>query len=159
MRSSVSRMVRAAVVCGTTLSTTLLFPVGEAFAIVLITVQEAALPDALGAQQLERRGVTRGPKILVLSPAPDAGVVRSPVDLLLRFETYGGAAIDPLSVKVTYLKTPAINLTQRISTLVTSSGIEVHAAEVPPGTHHIRVEIRDDAGRVGSIVFPLMVAN
>jgi hypothetical protein len=79
--------------------------------------------------------VTRGPKIRVISPAPDAGVVRSPLNLLLKFETYGGAAIDPLSVKVSYLKAPAVNLTQRISTLVTPSGIEVHAAEVPPGTH------------------------
>jgi hypothetical protein len=97
--------------------------------------------------------------VVVLSPAPDAGVVRSPVDLLLKFETYGGAAIDPLSVKMVYLKTPAVNLTQRISSLVTPNGIEVHAAEIPPGTHHIRVEIKDNAGRTGSTVFPVAVAN
>jgi hypothetical protein len=135
------------------------FVLGEANAMTLITAQEAALPDAPGLQQLDKRGVTRGPKILVLSPAPDAGVVRSPVNLLLKFETYGGAAIDPLSVKVTYLKTPAINLTQRISTSVTPNGIEVRAAEAPPGTHYIRVEVKDSAGRVSSIIFPLMVAN
>jgi hypothetical protein len=155
MRFSASRILRTAAICGTAL----LFAAGEASAFVLITAQEAALPDAAGAQQLDRRGVTRGPKILVLSPAPDAGVVRSPLNLLLKFEAYGGAAIDPLSVKVTYLKAPAINLTQRISNSVTSSGIEVQAAEVPAGTHHIRVEIKDNAGRVGSVVFPLMVAN
>jgi hypothetical protein len=137
----------------------LLFTAAEARAFVFITEQEAALPDATGARQLDMRGITRGPKILVLSPAPDAGVVRSPVNLLLKFETYGGAAIDPLSVKVTYLKTPAINLTQRISTSVTPNGIEVHAAEAPPGTHYIRVEVKDSAGRVASIIFPLMVAN
>jgi hypothetical protein len=137
----------------------LLFTTAEARAFVFITEQEAALPDAAGARQLDMRGITRGPKILVLSPAPDAGVVRSPVNLLLKFETYGGAAIDPLSVKVTYLKTPAINLTQRINTSVTPNGIEVHAAEAPPGTHYIRVEVKDSAGRVGSIIFPLMVAK
>jgi hypothetical protein len=152
MYPSAPRLVRAAAVCGTAL----LLAVGEARAIVLITAQEAALPDAL---QIDRRGVTRGPKILVLSPAPDAGVVKSPVNLLLKFETYGGAAIDPLSVKVVYLKSPNINLTQRISTLVTSSGIEVRGAEVPPGTHHIRVEIKDNAGRTGSVIFPIQVAN
>jgi hypothetical protein len=155
MRCSPSRIVSTAAMCGTAL----LFAAGDACAFVLITAQEAELPDAVAAQQLDRRGVTRAPKILVLSPAPDAGVVRSPLNLLLKFETYGGAAIDPFSVKVTYLKAPAINLTQRIGNLVTSSGIEVHAAEVPAGTHHIRVEIKDNAGRVGSVVFPLMVAN
>jgi hypothetical protein len=155
MYPSAPRLVRAAAVCGTAL----LLAVGEARAIVLITAQEAALPDAVGALQIDRRGVTRGPKILVLSPAPDAGVVKSPVNLLLKFETYGGAAIDPLSVKVVYLKSPNINLTQRISTLVTSSGIEVRDAEVPPGTHHIRVEIKDNAGRIGSVIFPILVAN
>jgi hypothetical protein len=152
MRSWAQRIVRAAEICGTAFW----LAAGDARAVVLITAQEAALPDAVGAQQ---RGVTRGPKILVLSPAPDAGVVRSPVNLLLKFETYGGAAIDPLSVKVVYLKTPNINLTQRISTLVTSSGIEVRAAEVPPGTHHIKVEIKDNAGRTGSVIFPILVAN
>ena len=133
------------------------FGATESQAFVLITAQEAALPNA--AEELEMRGVTRGPKILVLSPAPDAGVVTSPVDLLLRFETYGGAAVDPLSVKVTYLKMPALNLTQRIGTLITSRGIEVRSAEVPPGTHNIRVEIKDTAGRVGTVVFPLVVAD
>ena len=124
MRSSALRIIRTAAFCGTTL----LFAAGEACAIVLITAQEAALPDDVGVQQFDKRGVTRGPKILVLSPAPDAGAIRSPLHLLLKFESYGGATIDPLSVKVVYLKTPNINLTQRISTLVTPSGIDVHAA-------------------------------
>jgi hypothetical protein len=155
MRSVISMIVLTAAVC----ATAFLFAANQTRAIELITPQEAALPDAAGARQFDTRGVTRGPKIRVLSPAPDAGVVKSPLNLLLKFETYGGAAIDPLSVKVSYLKTPAVNLTQRISTLVTSGGIEVHAAEVPPGTHYIRVEIKDDAGRIGSIVFPLTVVN
>jgi hypothetical protein len=151
--------ISAKILAATTSAAALLITAAEAPAFVFITDQEAALPDAAGARQLDMRGITRGPRILVLSPAPDAGIVRSPVNLLLKFETYGGATIDPLSVKVTYLKTPAINLTQRISTSVTPNGIEVHAAESPPGTHYIRVEVRDSAGRVGSIVFPLMVAN
>ena len=135
-----SRILYAAA-CGAAIC----FASGEARAIVLITPQEAALPDDVGAQQLDKRGVTRAPRILVLSPAPDAGAgaVRSPVNLLVKFESYGGAAIDPLSVKVVYLKNPNINLTQRISTSVTASGIDVHSAEVPPGTHNIRVEVKE----------------
>jgi hypothetical protein len=132
---------------------------GEARAVELITAKEAAMPDAVGARQLSMRGVTRAPKILVVSPAPDAGLVRSPLNLLLKFETHGGAVIDPLSVKVIYLKQSPINLTPRIGNLVTAGGIEVSGAEAPPGTHYIRVEVKDDAGRLGSIIFPLMVAN
>jgi hypothetical protein len=151
----ISIMVRIAAISGIAVA----FGAVEAGAVELITTQEAALPDAIGARQFDMRGVTRGPKILVVSPAPDAGLVRSPLNLLLKFETYGGSVIDPLSVKVIYLKKPSINLTQRIGNLVTSAGIEVRDAEAPPGTHYIRVEVRDDAGRLGSIIFPLMVAN
>ena len=60
---------------------------------------------------------------------------------------------------MTYLKTPLINLTQRIGDLIKAGGIEVHRAEVPPGAHYIRVEVKDDAGRLGSATFVLMVAN
>ena len=154
MRSSALRILYAAA-CGAAVC----FASDAARAIVLITPQEAALPDAVGAQQFDKRGVTRAPKILELSPAPDAGAVRSPVNLLVKFESYGGAAIDPLSVKVVYLKNPNINLTQRISTSVTASGIDVHSAEVPPGTHNIRVEVKDNVGRMGTVIFPVLVAN
>jgi hypothetical protein len=155
VRYLISMMVRAAAISGIGLAVA----AGQARAVVLITVQEAALPDAVGARQLGMRGVTRGPRVLVLSPAPDAGLVKSPMNLLLKFETHGGAVIDPLSVKVMYLKKPTINLTQRLGNLVTAGGVELNGAEAPSGTHYIRVEVKDDAGRVGSIVFPLMVAN
>jgi hypothetical protein len=155
MRYLISMMVRAGAIAGIGLAVA----AGQARAVVLITEQEAALPDAVGARQLGMRGVTRGPRVLVLSPAPDAGLVKSPMNLLLKFETHGGAVIDPLSVKVMYLKKPTINLTQRLGNLVTAGGVELNGAEAPSGTHYIRVEVKDDAGRVGSIVFPLMVAN
>jgi hypothetical protein len=141
MRHLISAMVRIAAIGGIALA------VG------------AALPDSIAARQVGARGVTRGPKVLVVSPAPDAGLVRSPLDLLLKFETHGGAVIDPLAVKVMYLKKPTINLTQRIGGFVTVGRIVVHAAEAPPGTHYIRVEVKDDVGRVGSIVFALMVEH
>jgi hypothetical protein len=58
-----------------------------------------------------------------------------------------------------YLKNPSINLTQRVGDLIRPDGLEVDDARAPPGTHYIRVEVRDDAGRVGSTTFALMVAN
>jgi hypothetical protein len=154
MRSVISLIVRVAAVSGILLAVA----VDPAAAVVLITVQEATLPDAVGAaHQLGVRGVTRGPMVLVVSPAPDAGAVRSPMRLLLRFESHGGTGINPDSVKMIYLKNPAINLTQRIGDLVMTGGVDLRSAEVPPGTHYIRVEVKDTAGRLGSVTFALLV--
>jgi hypothetical protein len=134
--------------------------VDRAAAFMLITTQEAALPDAIGvAHRLGVRGVTRGPMVSVVSPAPDAGAVKSPLRLLLRFESHGGASIDLNSVKLIYLKNPAINLTQRVADLVMTGGIDLRSAEVPPGTHYIRVEVKDTEGRLGSATFALLVLN
>jgi hypothetical protein len=156
MQKRISATVNSAAVVGVVVAAL----TGPAVALELITPQEAALPNAVGVNlRLGFRGVTRGPRVLVLSPALDAGMVRSPLNLLLKFETHGGAVIDLHSVKMTYLKKPLINLTQRVGDLIKGSGIELYGAEVPPGTHYIRVEIKDDAGRVGSTIFALMVAN
>src|SRR6516225_1221088 len=80
--------------------------IGATVALVLITPQEAALPDSLGPNQ--RPGFR--------------------------------AVIVPQLVKVIYLKDPAVNLTPRISDFITTNGIELSGAEVPPGTHYIRIE-------------------
>ena len=155
MRETISAIARVAAI-----GAVLAVCAGAASALELITAEEAALPDAIGANaKLGLRGVTRAPKVLVIAPAPDAGVVRSPLDLVLKFETHGGAVIEPQSVKVTYLKKPAINLTQRIGKLIKATGIEVNSAQTPPGTHYIRVEVKDNAGRIGSTTFALAVAR
>jgi hypothetical protein len=46
-----------------------------------------------------------------------------------------------------------------VPNLITARGIEVYGAEAPSGTHYIRVEVKDNVGRVDSIAFPLMVAD
>ncbi len=132
----------------------------SAAALELITPREAALPDAVGINvNLGFRGVSRAPGVLVVSPAPDAGLVRSPLRLVRKFEPHGSTSIEPQLVKLTYLKNPSINLTQRIGQFIRPEGIEVDSAEVPPGTHYIRVEVKDSVGRVGVTVFSLMVAD
>jgi hypothetical protein len=52
-------------------------------------------------------------------------------------------------VLLTYKKVPAIDLTQRIKQFITPSGIDVENVEVPPGTHSIRVDVKDNEGRAG----------
>jgi hypothetical protein len=125
--------------------------------VVLITEAEANLPSLPDAALTMRAGVTRGPKIVMVAPTANVSL-KSPFQLRLKFETFGGAKIDPSSVKITYLKNPSVDLTKRIGPITQGDGIDVAAAEVPPGTHHIRVNVKDSDGRAGSANFSLKVA-
>lgn len=123
--------------------------------VLLITQDEAKLPPPRGAIATDRRGITRGPKIDFISPG-DA--VHSPMHLQVKFESFGGAKIDPDSVKVTYLRTPNVDLTPRLKSFVQATGIDVPDAELPAGDHMVRVDIKDSDGRIGSTSFVLKVA-
>lgn len=122
----------------------------------LITAQEAALPAAADTS-LATRGVTRGPKIELASPAMQAAAVKSPVDLKLKFQSFGGASVDPDSVKVIYLKDPAVDLTPRLRKYIKPVGIEMPSAELPPGQHELRVSVKDSDGRTGSTTLKLTI--
>jgi hypothetical protein len=125
----------------------------------LVTNDEAALP-AGAIPALELRGSpTRRPNVVVVSPQPGAGLIHSPLDLKLRFHAFGGAEIDPDSVVVTYLKQPAIDITQRIMPFITAAGIDVSQAEVPPGTHKFWIELKDKSGRIGAAEISFQVAK
>ncbi len=64
--------------------------------------------------------------------------------------SFGGSKIDLASVQVSYLKTPAVDLTERIKPYLSVDGIDMPAAELPPGEHPIRIDIKDSEGRAGS---------
>jgi hypothetical protein len=78
--------------------------------------------------------------------------------LQMKFEPYGGAKIDPDSVKMTYLRTPNVDLTSRVRSFVLPSGIDMPEVELPVGEHMVRVDIKDTDGRVGTTSFVLKVA-
>jgi hypothetical protein len=122
---------------------------------VLITDEEAKLPPPKGAVAADRRGVTRGPKIKYLE---EGEALHCPAHLQLTFESFGGAKIDPDSVKVTYLKTPNVDLTPRIKSFVQVGGIDIPDAELPVGDHIVRVDVKDSDGRIGTSSFVLKVA-
>jgi hypothetical protein len=125
----------------------------------LVTKDEAALP-AGKVPALELRGSpTRRPNIVIVSPPPNAGLIHSPLDLKLHFQAFGGAEIDRDSIVITYLKQPAIDITQRITPFISASGIDVTQAEVPPGTHQFWIELKDKSGRVGATQFSFQVAK
>ncbi|WP_291556884.1 hypothetical protein [Bradyrhizobium sp.] len=123
-------------------------------AVVLITEEESKLPPLKGAVAADRRGITRGPKIEFIA---DSEPSHSPMHFQLKFVSYGGAKIDSDSIKFTYLKTPSVDLTDRVRPFVQATGIDIPDTQLPAGDHMLRVDIKDSDGRVGSTIFFLKV--
>lgn len=119
----------------------------------LITADEAKLPPPKGAIAVSSRGVTRGPKIELVSQA----AVKSPANILLKFQTFGGAKVDVDAVHATYLRSPNVDLTPRIKPFVNEAGIDLQSVELPPGDHMLRFDIKDSDGRVATTSFLLKV--
>jgi hypothetical protein len=84
--------------------------------------------------------------------------VHSPMHLQLKFDAFGGAKIDPDSVKMTFLRTPNVDLTSRIKPFIQAAGIDIPDTELPPGEYTIRVDIKDSDGRIGTTSFVLKVS-
>jgi len=131
-----------------------LFLVGSTRAEVLITPQEAKLPS----DNFSERGALTGPRVILVSPPRHAGPVKSPVKLQLKFEGRDGVSVDLNSLAITYERSPPVDLTQRVKEFARPDGIDMPAAEVPPGSHRIRVELTDANGRLGGTEFTLEVA-
>lgn len=123
---------------------------------VLITADEAKLPPPKSTVAVESRGVTRGPKIELVSPAADC---KSPIHLQIRFKSYGGAKINLETVRVTYLRSPNVDLTGRIKPFLQPTGIDMPNAELPPGDHSIRFDLQDSDGRASSSMFVWKVSQ
>jgi len=96
-----------------------------------------------------RGGITRGPGIKVVSPSPD-GQVKAPFAMKVEFQPHGGSKIDAGSIKITYLKKPAVDLTPRLKAAISESGINLGDANVPAGAHDIRIDVTDAEGRTKS---------
>jgi hypothetical protein len=126
------------------------------YAAPLISAQEAALPATSGT--LATRGISRGPGVKLASPEADTPTA-APFDLKINFEARGDTKIDPNSVKVTYMKSPPVDLTSRLKKSISASGIDLNKAEVPPGTHTIRVSVKDTEGRETNSVVNLVVTK
>jgi hypothetical protein len=128
---------------------------GAAQATPLITAEEAKLPPPKGAIPVDRRGILRGPKVEIVLPD---GAAHSPLRLHLKFESFGGATINPESVRVIYLRTPNVDLTPRLKPFIRADGIDMPEAELPPGEYTVRVDIKDSDGRPGTASFVLTVS-
>ena len=128
---------------------------GAAQGMQLITADEAKLPPPKGAVAADRRGILRGPRVVVVSPGDP---VSSPLRFQLKFESFGGAKIDTDSVKVLFLRTPNVDLTSRVKPFIQADGINIQDAELPPGEYMMRVDVKDSDGRPATASFVLKVA-
>jgi hypothetical protein len=119
---------------------------------VLITEQEASLPpEQIAANP---RAITRGPRIELVQPGE---TVNSPMHFQLKFQSFGGAAINTASIRVIYLS-PEVDITPRLARFVQPVGIDIPDAEVPSGEHIIRVEVTDSEGKTRSSIFKLKIS-
>jgi len=121
----------------------------------LITAKEAQLPPA--KTDLKTRGISRGPGIVVISPDSSLSEVKSPFDFLVKFEPRGGVKVDSSTVKITYLKFPYVDLTERVKTAISEQGINFPKAMVPTGEHSVRITVKDIDGRESNSVVNLVV--
>ena len=122
---------------------------------VLITEAEAKLPNTIDVS-MTTRGLTRGPGIEQLSPNPNQAVT-SPLPFKIKFDIRNKIEVDPDTIKLTYIKANLVDLTARIKKYVTAGGINMDQAEVPPGTHILRLDVTDKQGRVGTAMIKLVV--
>jgi hypothetical protein len=75
----------------------------------------------------------------------------------LKFESFGGAKIDPDTVKVIFLRSPNVDLTSRVKPFIQADGINMQDAELPPGEYMVRVDVKDSDGRPGTASFTVKV--
>ena len=127
-------------------------------AMQLITPAEAALPLGDMPALVLRGSPLRRPAVDVVAPAARGGVVGSPLHIIMRFRAFGGAKIDSQSIVVTYKKQPMVNITKRILPYISETGIDLPDAEVPPGVHEFRIQVRDNDGHVGGADFGFQVS-
>jgi len=126
---------------------------------VLITEAEANLPSPADLS-MTTRGLTRGPVVEQVTPDPDADApVKSPLPLKIKFQTRNNVPIDKDSVKLTYVRTPNVDLTSRVKSHIGADGIDMSQAEVPPGKHVIRIDLKDQQGRASTATIKLTVTK
>jgi hypothetical protein len=132
---------------------------GRRFLRDYLAVWPRAVGERIEARKNGKIGIFLAPKVFLVNPAPTAGLIKSPFNFKIRFETSGRTKIDLDSIVITYKKVPPIDLTQRLKPFLQTSGIILEGMEAPAGNHRIRVDIKDSDGRVGWTEFTLKVSK
>jgi hypothetical protein len=107
----------------------------------LISPEEASRP------RVSARGPSfgRGPSVDVASPRSDE-TVRAPIRVRILFVAHGGTQVDLRKARIVYMVDPLVDLTGRLKPYLTSDGLEIDEADVPPGSHQILIWLFDTDG-------------
>ncbi len=127
---------------------------------VLISAEEAALPDALDVTSYgftaTETVLDKGPEVKVLSPEADKEN-KSPVKVDIRFIPREGRDVDLSTLKVELVKFPYWDITSRVLPYASKDGIKAEAMQVHSGTHKIRLTIADRSKAITQKIFLVKV--
>lgn len=93
----------------------------------------------------ERGAVGRGPSIKIYGPRKSEPSA-SPFNLQIRFEAYGGAAIDGRSLRVIYFTWPRTDITSRLLPQLRDQVVDLRDVTAPAGAHQMEITVRDSRG-------------
>jgi hypothetical protein len=115
--------------------------------VILVTETDMRLaPDSPTRKELPPERPNH-PMITIKKPARGESV--PPIfDLKVKFESAVGASIDVRSVMVVYKD--FIPITHRIRRHITTNGIDIKNARVPPGAHELTILVSDTEGRMST---------
>jgi len=124
---------------GTTISTEVMGFGKETDYVMLITEEEAALPDARGPL----RELKEGPEVRIESPE-NHGVYVEPFPITVLFMVGPkGFDVDMETLKVTYKKLWGIDITSRVRKHINNNALNVPQSKLPVGKHTIEIYIED----------------
>ncbi len=122
-----------------------------AHAFTLVTEDEVRTEARAAEKQPARRRAlpaVGAPRIEVRAPRLSGSALRNPLRIELGFTSGADAEINPASFRAFY-GSLRIDITERIvkSVRVTTSGLNVDNAEIPPGSHRLFLRIADTKQR------------
>jgi hypothetical protein len=120
----------------------------------LLTNEEAALPAPMSYGFASPHS-DNGPAIGV--PELEATEAQ-PFALKIHLTPRDGVALDPASLRMECLKSPAVDLSLRVRPYVTQEGLNIDRVTLPAGLHHFRVSINDIRGRLSEKDFTIVVS-
>ena len=114
----------------------------------LITPEEAAKVRSPKGDFKEPVAAVEGPGPLIIVRNPKAlQSVRSPVDIFVAFQPgRSGQPPDMSTLNVTLIGFFNFDITDRVREYIKASSLEIEEADLPTGSHQIRIAIKDISG-------------
>jgi hypothetical protein len=119
--------------------------------VVLVTDQEALEPPPEDVSS-GNKGITRGPAIEDVAPRDGQSKYVIPGPFRIRIISRNEVPVDPEAIRIVYLRSRPIDVTQRVRPFITKGEINVPSVLMPPGLHLFRIEATDGLGRRSSLV-------